>query len=203
MKDGSWAQFDYCSYGPATFDPATGMINFDRATVQVLQQSRQTNLLYHMPNDATQIAVARVQGIPWQVVTTVDPAHTLIERQTNTTIGEAANPGAVNQDPPEPYITVNPIAGEVINTHSLITKPDGTTFWFDTRYQTIAVDVTFDGFPDAIVTTLVENPGTDLITAYVWVFSGGEIAEEIIGRVNADGTITTGNLARRTAMGQN
>lgn len=203
MNNGSWAEYDFDSY-TGTADPVTGMITVDSASVKVLQQERQTNLLYHMPLDATQIAVARVQTNAGVAATSVDPAlaYTLVERQSATVIGEAANPGAALQDPPEAYITISPVVGEVVNTDSLITKFDGTTFHFQTRYQTIAMGVTYDGFPNATVTTLIEQPGPGE-GLYVWVFSGGEIAEEVIGTLNADNTVANGGMIRRISLGQN
>jgi hypothetical protein len=206
MAPGTWAEYDFDSY-TGTFNPLNGMITVDPTSVKVVQQERQTNLAYHMPLDASQLAMARVQTNAGYAATTVDPtlAYTLVERQSATLIGEAANPGAASQDPPEPYTTVSPVVGEVVNTMSLVTKFDGTTFYFTTRYTTIAVGVTFDGFPNATVTTLTENPGDagNNEMAYVWVFSGGEIAEEIIGWVAADGSLTNGALLRRTGMGRN
>lgn len=200
LVDGTWAEYDYEIYGPATYNPITGMIDFDRSAAVILSQERQTNLAY-TPLSAT----ARVQSNSGTTVFAVpaDLAYTLVEGETAQTIGETANSAASLINPPEPYIAVNPVPGEVIVTNSAVIYTGGAAGSITTRYETISISNVIDGFPDAVVTTLTENPGSATEMAYVWVFSGGEIAEEIIGKVNADNTITGGTMLKRIRIGKN
>jgi hypothetical protein len=205
--NGAWDEYDFAGYTGSTFDPVTGLITVNPLTITVTQQERQTNLAYHMPLDASQAATARVQTNAGVVAAAVDPslAYTLVERQAVTAIGEAANVGAALIDPPEPYITVAPVAGEMFDTVSNVTQSDGVQFKFTTRYRTIAIDALFDGYEHATVTTLTENPGDqgNNEMAYVWVFSGGKIVEEIIGWVASDFTIKNGAMLRWVGAGHN
>lgn len=204
----TYSEFDFKSFS-GTYNPVDGTITIDPASVKPIGAERQTNLPTVMPLHPDQIAVARVQTNKGEAAAAIDPklSYALIECTSGALMGEAANSGAKEQDPPEPYLTTHPVVGEHLFVHSLITKWDGTTFYFDTEYRTVVIDVTFDGFQHATITTLTENydrPNGWSPEAYQWVFADGEIAEEIFGKVEDDGvTITEGYMLVRTGMGQN
>lgn len=200
MADGSYAEYDYLSY-TGTFDPRTGVITVTPTSIISLGRERQTNLHTTEPGDVTQKATVRVQSGSGVVMTvpSATAADNLYERESTTLIGEAAS---VAVDPPEAYLTVTPVAGEAILINGTDTST-GTPRAWQVQYRTIAVNVTYDGFPNATVTTLTEAPGTAHEVAYQWVFSGGEIAEEILGQVNPDNTISAGSMLRRIGVGHN
>ncbi len=203
LTPGSWTEYQILR-GTATFDPASGLITVDSASLIPGEIDRITCLPYTTPEGP---AIARVYSAQGVTVTAV-PAGlvgVLVESNNGQFIGESANVGATDQNPPEPLLTDNPVAGETFTTVSTITWASGAKpAPFVTQYWTRAVGVTVDGFTNATVTGLLENPGkAGQMSVYAQVFDGGaDMAEQWAGQVRADNTVDV-IMARRVATGVN
>jgi len=200
---GSWVEVQIYR-GKGTFDPATGYITIDPMTLVAGEINRTTMLPYQMAEGP---AAARVYSPGGVTVTEVAPdlSGTLVERSNGYFLGEAANAGARDQNPPEPLLSAQPFPGESFGVTSTITWASGAApSPFQTWYRTISVDTDVDGFQNCTVTTLVENPGkSGQMWAYVNVFDGGtDMAEQWAGLVQADNSVDV-ILGRRVRVGIN
>ena len=187
MADGSWDEYEYQSY-TGTVDSTTFVVIPDPTSITPLSQTRFTNIPTIMPTLPGQMAEARVQTPEGVAATAVPALLPLIERETTQWIGEAANQYENLTDPPEPYITVSPVVGEIISYPGR---------W---RYQTVSMATAYDGFANAVVTTTEElSPET----VYMWVFSNGHLVEEWIAPVNPDNSVSAGSMLKWIGSGQN
>ncbi len=166
------------------------------------QEVRVTNLKYLFPNGLE--GIARVHGAAGVLVTQIPAglASTLVEASNETFTGEVGNVGASLQWPPEPLVTLNPVAGEDFRVSSAITPSNGApAFFFTTYYKTVGTGATIDGFPNSTITCLIENPDTQP-TVYIQVFSGGDLVELWYGSPAADNTVQL-YFVKKTGSGHN
>lgn len=198
LTPGSWAEYDV-TQGSGSVDLSTGAITVNAASMTLLDHVRVTNIATTIAPGSTQLATARCSteaGIAL-VALPADTTTCLFERQSWSVIGESGN-WTTLLDPVEPLLTVNPIAGEVV-TGTTIVSAGGSLV---TEYRTLQVGGTYDGLENAIVTSLIERPGVQP-RAYMYVFSGGELAEIEFGDVAGDGSITNLVFYRQVRAGLN
>lgn len=182
MEAGTWIEYRVYR-GPGRFDPATGDIAYDDSKMVPGEITRITNLPYMGLQGASTARVYSREGV---AVTEVDPqlAAALAETSTGFFIGESANYGAKDQNPPEPIVTVAPVAGETFDVHSRIIRWDDVQFQFHTRYRTLETT-------GCTTTTLIENPDTATQAAYVQRFCSGDLVEQWYGPVKPDNSVDT------------
>lgn len=155
---------------PGTFNPANGLITVGDETQVPFYTIRVTNL----PNpDGT---VFRALSHGGEALTERGPLGGWLEASTGTYIGEAGDGLADTLTPPEPLLTLRPVAGEMI-TANVHTQDGGALV---VVYQTVSVGA-------SVVTTLVERPDTTP-RAYEYEYDG-ELKQTIYGDVRADGAV--------------
>lgn len=198
--DGTWQEYQILR-GRGAYDPATGCIEPDRASLVAGEVNRNTNLSYMTPHGP---AVARVYSPAGVAVTAVPDklGATLLERSDSTGryIGEAGSYAGPDLTEPEPMLTASPIAGEKLWVSSIATRWDGVTFPAVSKYLTKAVNVDIDGFHGATMTCLVESPDA-VATGYTMVYDG-DLAEQWYGVVKPGDTVDL-IMARRIGVGKN
>lgn len=203
LRPGTWQEYRIYR-GRGKFDRIRGWIDPDMSSLIAGEVNRNTNLTFMSQGGPSIARVYSPQGVTVKEV----PAKLdgcLLERldSSGRYIGEAGSYAGPDCTEPEPMVTLNPVAGETFRVTSIATRWDGVTFQHTVDYRTIGVGADFDGFKDCVLASTVESPG-DLgrETVYCEAYDG-EMAVQMYGLVEADGSVPALIYAKRVAMGVN